>query len=122
MRIYIRVSIVLYQIHSFLAHMYVKQLSLPGIRNRVAIVNGAASGIGRGICLSLFEQGADVVCVDLKSAEENANETLRILKEARPSGKCTFIACDVLDRSQIEVKLAEVASLWDHTSANMICY
>ena len=78
---------------------------LPGIRNRVAIVNGAASGIGQGICLSLFEQGADVVCVDLKSAEKKAHETLRLLKQARPGGRCTFMACDVLDRAQIEVGL-----------------
>ena len=76
---------------------------LPGIRNRVAIVNGGASGIGQGICLSLFEQGADVVCVDLKSAEQKAHETLRLLKQARPGGRCTFIACDVLNRAQIEV-------------------
>jgi NAD(P)-dependent dehydrogenase (short-subunit alcohol dehydrogenase family) len=35
------------------------------LTGKVAIVTGAASGIGRGICLVLAEQGAGVVATDM---------------------------------------------------------
>ncbi|MDP3063626.1 MAG: SDR family NAD(P)-dependent oxidoreductase [Chloroflexota bacterium] len=46
------------------------------LKDRVAIVTGGASGIGRGICLVLAECGADVVVADIdaKRAEQVAAE------------------------------------------------
>lgn len=45
----------------------------PGrVRNRVAIVTGAAQGFGRGIAESLFDEGANVVIVDLNAEKGEA--------------------------------------------------
>ena len=47
------------------------------MKGRVAIVTGAARGIGREICLKLAEQGADIVAVDL--LEDDLAETVALV-------------------------------------------
>jgi 3-oxoacyl-[acyl-carrier protein] reductase len=42
------------------------------LENRVALVTGAAQGIGQAICLALKEAGADVVAVDIDEARVTA--------------------------------------------------
>jgi 3-oxoacyl-[acyl-carrier protein] reductase len=44
-----------------------------GLEHKVALVTGAAQGIGRALALGLAAAGARVVCSDLASAEETAN-------------------------------------------------
>jgi NAD(P)-dependent dehydrogenase (short-subunit alcohol dehydrogenase family) len=48
------------------------------LRDKVAVVTGAGSGIGRGIALAMAARGARVAAVDLdgKSAEETARQVL----------------------------------------------
>ena len=49
------------------------------MKGRVAIVTGAARGIGREISLKLASQGADIVAVDL--LEDDLKETVKLLAE-----------------------------------------
>ena len=57
----------------------------------VAIVTGAASGIGRGIAECFAEEGADVVVADI-----NANQGARVTAELQERyGKGLFIKTDV---------------------------
>jgi len=63
-------------------------LSLSG---QVAMVTGAASGIGRGIALLLANMGAAVAILDID--EQGGNETVSEIR--RQHGKALFLHCDV---------------------------
>lgn len=63
-------------------------LSLEG---RIAMVTGAASGIGRGIALRLAEMGCGVAVLDKN--KEGGEVTARSISE--PGGRALALACDV---------------------------
>ncbi len=68
------------------------------LTNKVAIVTGGASGIGRGICLVLAAQGASVVATDvnLEGAQSVASEVAAL------GGSSAALRIDVTDRSSAE--------------------
>lgn len=49
------------------------------LENKVAVVSGAGSGIGRAIAITYAKEGAQVVVADIN--EEHAEETVRLIKE-----------------------------------------
>jgi NAD(P)-dependent dehydrogenase (short-subunit alcohol dehydrogenase family) len=69
---------------------------------RVAIVTGGASGIGRALCMALGSRGARVVVADIRDG--GAHETARKITAA--GGSATAEAVDVTDRAQV-VELVE---------------
>jgi NAD(P)-dependent dehydrogenase (short-subunit alcohol dehydrogenase family) len=74
--------------HSRIAATAARLLSL---EDRVAIVTGGASGIGRGIALRLAEMGCAVAVLDKN--EEGAAATADFISQA--GGKVLGLACDV---------------------------
>jgi NAD(P)-dependent dehydrogenase (short-subunit alcohol dehydrogenase family) len=64
----------------------------------VAIVTGAASGIGRATASLFASEGASVVVADIN--EDGGQETVRLIEES--AGKATFIKTDVTDSSQVD--------------------
>jgi NAD(P)-dependent dehydrogenase (short-subunit alcohol dehydrogenase family) len=69
---------------------------------KVALVTGAASGIGRA-CARLFaEQGASVILSDV--AAEGSEETVRLIEAA--GGKATFIRAEVSDPKEVEALIS----------------
>ncbi|HET6180998.1 MAG TPA: SDR family NAD(P)-dependent oxidoreductase [Candidatus Sulfotelmatobacter sp.] len=68
-----------------------KAAQLLSLENKVAMVTGAASGIGRGIALRLAEMGAFVAVLDID--EHQGCTTVAEIETA--GGESTFLKCDV---------------------------
>ena len=68
------------------------------LENKVAIVTGGSSGIGRATCLRFFQEGAKVVVADRNLA--GAEETCHLLERA--DRDCAAISVDVSKTSQVE--------------------
>src|SRR5512136_865525 len=75
--------------------------------NRVAIVTGAAQGIGRAVAMKLACEGADIVVVDtkLESAAEVAKE-VEVLGRKALAVKCNV--SDMRDVMSLAQKVQEV--------------
>ena len=67
------------------------------LENRVAIVTGGASGIGRAICELFAEEGAHVVIADIDS--EGGAETLHNIESA--NGEAAFVKTDVSREDEV---------------------
>ena len=62
------------------------------LQDKVAIITGGDSGIGRAVAIAFAKEGADVAIVYLEE-EKDANETKRLVKEH--GGECLLITGDV---------------------------
>lgn len=69
--------------------------------NKVAIVTGAAKGIGWGIAKVLSEKGAKVVVVDWD--QENGEKTAQEI--SAQGGEAIFVLCDVSNEEQVKAMI-----------------
>ncbi len=67
--------------------------------NKVALVTGAASGIGRGAAQIFARYGASVI-VSTDANIRGGEETVNLIESAR--GKATFVKCDVSRADEVE--------------------
>jgi NAD(P)-dependent dehydrogenase (short-subunit alcohol dehydrogenase family) len=72
------------------------------LANKVALITGGASGIGKASCLLFAREGAKVVVVDLK--QEAADETVREIRDA--GGEAAAVAADVSKAKDAENMVA----------------
>jgi len=76
------------------------------LHDKVAIVTGASSGLGRAISLRYAREGAKVVCADLSAtARSQVAEELDIATHdliTRNGGHAIFFQADVGDAGQME--------------------
>jgi NAD(P)-dependent dehydrogenase (short-subunit alcohol dehydrogenase family) len=80
---------------------------MPGLlQNHVAVVTGAASGIGRAIALGFAREGAQVAVLDVNG--EGAAKTAAEIGAA--GGKAQAFTLDVSDRNACRTVAADVAS------------
>ena len=79
---------------------------LGDLSGKTALVTGAGSGIGRGIALTLAEQGASVAVTDLKG--EWATGTA----EAASGSTTLALALDVTDQASADDAVQRVVSEW----------
>lgn len=73
------------------------------VADRVAIVTGAGSGIGRASAIRLAQEGASVVCVDINqvAAQECAQEIIN------SAGKAYSAQCDISDSAACNKVVAD---------------
>lgn len=65
---------------------------------QVAVITGAAGGIGRATALAFAEQGIKVVVADINA--QGAAETVSLIEAI--GGTAAFVSCDVRDEEQVE--------------------
>lgn len=75
---------------------------------KVAVITGAAGGIGGACALRFAQEGANIACLDIAT---DANE--RMAAQARDLGiDAVAIACDVADVAAVEAAFSAVAERW----------
>jgi 3-hydroxybutyrate dehydrogenase len=78
------------------------------LKDKVCIVTGAASGIGKEIAIVYAREGGKVVIADLN--KEAAQATADELKAN--GGQAMAVAMDVTDEGQVNAAVAEVVAAW----------
>ncbi len=71
---------------------------MDSIKDKCAVVTGAASGIGQATAVLLAKNGAKVIVSDINEAA--AEETVKMIAEA--GGTAKFIACNVADKDAVK--------------------
>jgi NAD(P)-dependent dehydrogenase (short-subunit alcohol dehydrogenase family) len=79
-----------------------------GITGKVAMVTGAAAGIGRGTAQVFAREGAKVVVADIDL--EGGKETVALIKEA--GGDATFVQCDVSKEAEVEALVSQAVQIY----------
>jgi 3-oxoacyl-[acyl-carrier protein] reductase len=78
------------------------------LKDRLAVVTGAATGIGKAAAVRLAAEGALVEILDIKDASETVNE----IRAA--GGQANAEICDVTNEAQIAQAVAAIAARHDH--------
>lgn len=74
--------------------------------NRVAVVTGGGSGIGRATCLRLAAEGALVAAIDI-----NAEQVQAVADEINGSGgRALALTCDISDQQQVNGSMARIVA------------
>jgi NAD(P)-dependent dehydrogenase (short-subunit alcohol dehydrogenase family) len=75
---------------------------MPDLKDKVALVTGAASGIGRAGALAFAKAGAKVVASDIDEA--GGAETVKMITDM--GGEAMFVKCDVSDQAHVKALFA----------------
>src|SRR4051812_17311421 len=78
------------------------------LRDKVAVITGAASGIGKDIAVKFAEAGAKVCIADL--ALDRADAAAQEIK--RSGGAAMAVAMNVTDEAQVDAGIARLAEKW----------
>jgi 3-hydroxybutyrate dehydrogenase len=79
------------------------------LKDKICIVTGAASGIGRGIATRFIAEGAKVAIADL--AIDKAEATAKEISDGA-QGEAMAVAMDVTNEEQVNAGVAEVVKAW----------
>ncbi|HKU99376.1 MAG TPA: glucose 1-dehydrogenase [Vineibacter sp.] len=74
------------------------------LQDKVAIITGGGSGMGRDTVLRFLEEGARVLVADIN--EDNGRETVALAKAQGHADRAAFARCDVADESDVAAMVA----------------
>ncbi len=77
-------------------------------KDKVCVVSGGGSGIGRATCERFAREGARVVVVDLK--EEHGNQTVKTIADA--GGESIFAKADVSNSAEVQAAVKAAVDKW----------
>jgi len=80
------------------------------LKDKTAIVTGAASGIGQATALKFGSEGALVMCADMN--EDGAAKTAARIADL--GGKAASFRVDVTKEAEVQALVAETVKQWDH--------
>lgn len=78
--------------------------------NRIAVVSGAGSGLGRAIATGLARAGAAVGLADIDLIA--ARETAALITSVIPSAPVLPVGCDVTDETSVDQSVAAITQRW----------
>ncbi len=78
------------------------------LQGKVAVITGAAAGIGKACALRFAQEGAKVVLADVNETRgEEAAEQIQA-----DGGEAIFVACDVGDKAQVEALMEKALAAY----------
>jgi glucose 1-dehydrogenase len=77
-------------------------------KDKVCVVTGGGSGIGRATCERFALEGGRVVVIDLN--EEHGNETVKIISDA--GGDAIFVTANVSNSAEVQAALKAAVDKW----------
>jgi glucose 1-dehydrogenase len=77
-------------------------------KDKVCVVTGGGSGIGKASCMRFAQEGGKVVVVDLN--DQHGNETVQEITQAK--GDAVFAKCDVGDPNQVKSAIKTAVDKW----------
>ena len=83
--------------------------------DKVAVITGAASGIGRATAVRLAAEGASVACLDVNG--DGLRETCDAIAEA--DGHSMSLLCDIGDEDSVSSAIKQVIERYDRI--NVLC-
>jgi len=79
------------------------------LSGQVAIVTGAAQGLGQRIAITLATNGATVACLDM--VKEGLDDTIKAITDA--GGTAEAYECNVTDRERVDQVVDEIAEKYE---------
>jgi NAD(P)-dependent dehydrogenase (short-subunit alcohol dehydrogenase family) len=76
------------------------------LENKVAIITGAATGIGRASALAFAREGAKVVVADI--ADQEGEKTVQMIRDA--GGETIYFHCDVTRAPEVDALVAKTVT------------
>jgi glucose 1-dehydrogenase len=78
--------------------------------DRVCLVTGAGSGIGKAIASQFAKEGGKVVVIDI--SEPHGNQTVQEISSER--GQAIFVRCNVGNSDEVQAAVRAAVAKWEH--------